>query len=191
MKAFYGQKGRIIMNPLGSKKEIVENKLILLYLINKIKIPISNLQITKLILENKFMNYFLLQQFLSELIDNKFLITENSEGKQLLQITEAGIKTLEYFEERIPAGIKSNIDNTFAVIRKKMKNETLITADFMPVSESEFISTCKVGEDNFSLMELKVTVGTKKDARKICENWKKSSQEIYSEIIEILTKKRD
>lgn len=179
------------MNPLGSKKEIVENKMILLYLINKINLPVSNLQITKLILENKFMNYFLLQQSLIELVDSKFLETVMSEEKALLQITSSGQKTLDYFSALIPMGIKANIDNSFSVIRKKIKNETLVTADFMPESENEFIATCKVGEDDFSLMELKVTVGTKKDARLVCENWKKHSQEIYSEILDLLTKKRD
>jgi hypothetical protein len=53
------------------------------------------------------------------------------------------------------------------------------------------VVTCKVREDDFSLMEIKVTTGTKKDARLICSNWNKHSQEIYSEIIETLTKKRD
>jgi len=50
-----------------SNKELAENKLILLYIIDKVNIPISNLQITKIILENKFMNYFMLQQLLNEL----------------------------------------------------------------------------------------------------------------------------
>jgi len=35
-----------------SNKELAENKLILLYIIDKVNIPISNLQITKIILEN-------------------------------------------------------------------------------------------------------------------------------------------
>lgn len=179
------------MNPLGSKKEIVENKLILLYLINKINLPVSNLQITKLILENKFMNYFLLQQFLTELGESKFLESVSSDNKVLLKITTSGKQTLEYFSGLIPPGIKSNIDNTFSEIRKGIKNETLITADFVPESENEFIATCKVGEDNFSLMEINVTVGTKQDARRICDNWKKHSQAIYSEIIDVMIKKRD
>ena len=53
------------------------------------------------------------------------------------------------------------------------------------------MATCKVGEDNFPLMELNVTVGTRNDARTICDNWKKHSQDIYSEIINILTRQRD
>jgi predicted transcriptional regulator len=179
------------MNSLGSNKEVVENKLILLYIIEKLNVPVSNLQITKLILENKFMNYFLLQQFLNELFESKFLLLEMVDGKTLYKITQAGRNTLEYFSNLIPSGIKARMDNTFTDIRKNIRNETLITADFTPESENKFIASCKVGEDNFSLMEINVTVGTKIDARTVCENWKKYSQAIYSEIIDILTKKRE
>lgn len=179
------------MNSLGSNKEIVENKLILLYLIDRINVPVSNLQIIKMILENKFMNYFLLQQFLNELLDSKFIEARTDGEKATYRITQAGKQSLEYFSGLIPPGIKGRIDNSISGIRKKIKNETLITADFVPESENEFIAKCKVGEDNFSLMEINVTVGTRNDARTICNNWKKHSQEIYAEIIGILTRQRD
>lgn len=179
------------MNSLGNNKELAENKLILLYIIDKTGIPMSNLQITKLILENKFMNYFMLQQYLNDLYERKFLAAETVEGKIMYKITSTGRQTLNYFSHLIPAGIKTKMDNTFNDIRKNIRNETLITADFTPESEDKFIVTCKVGEDNFSLMEVDVTVGTKNDVRTICENWKKHSQAIYSEIIESLIKKRD
>jgi len=57
----------------GSSKELAENKIILLYIIEKIGMPVSNIQITKLVLEKKLMNYFLLQQRLNELCESGFL----------------------------------------------------------------------------------------------------------------------
>jgi hypothetical protein len=111
--------------------------------------------------------------------------------KTMYTITQSGKQTLEYFSSHIPTGMKDSIKNSLAALRTSIKNETHITSDFYPESESEFVVTCKVREDDFSLMEIKVTTGTKKDARLICSNWNKHSQEIYSEIIETLTKKRD
>ena len=190
MDEFMRKEG-FFMNSLGSNKEVVENKLILLYLIDKINVPVSNMQITKLILENKFMNYFLLQQFLNELLEGKFLDEEASGEKVLYKTAQAGKQSLEYFKGMIPSGIKRRIDNSISAIQKKIRNDTLITADFMPESENEFIAGCKVGEDNFTLMEIKVTVGTRNDARTICNNWKNHTQDIYAEIINILTKQRE
>jgi len=176
---------------LGSTKELAENKLILLYVIEKLNIPVSNLQITKLILENKFMNYFLLQQFLNELCESSLVSSTLVEDKEFYNINENGRQTLNYFINLIPYGIRTRIDNNISAIRKNIKNETLITSDYTPESETKFIVSCKINEDNFSLIDLKVTVGTKNDSLYICDNWKKYSQAIYAEIIDTLIKKRD
>ncbi len=171
--------------------ELAEKKLILLYIIHKINMPVSNLQITKIILENKFMNYFFFQQFLTELCENGHLTARNKDEKILYEISLKGEQTLDYFIDRIPLGVKTRIDETISSIRKKIKNKTLITADFTPESEKEYIVRCKVNEDNFSLIDLKITVGTKSDARIVCNNWEKYSQVIYSEIINSLIRKRE
>jgi hypothetical protein len=76
-------------------------------------------------------------------------------------------------------------------VRKDIRNEIYITADFTPESENEYMASLKAGEENFTLMKIDVMCGTKNDARTICENWKRFSQDIYAEIIEALTKKRD
>jgi predicted transcriptional regulator len=175
----------------GDNKKLAENKLILLYTIHKLDMPISNLQLTKLIMESNFMNYFFLQQFLNELCDDKFISSQIIDGKTFYLITDTGKKTLNYLSDLILPIVKERIDSTINSSKKKIRNETLITADFIPESEHEYIVSCRVSEDNFTLIDLKVTVGTKSDARIICENWNKHSQSIYSEIIESLIKTRE
>ncbi|MCX7749245.1 MAG: DUF4364 family protein [Clostridia bacterium] len=176
---------------LENSRELAENKLIVLYIIDKLNIAISNLQLTKIVLENRFMNYFSLQQFLNELCDHHHLSINEADNTCFYTITDHGKQTLDYFINLIPLGLKSRIDEMASSIRKNIKNETLITSDYEPGSGNEFIVSCNVNEDNFPLIDLKITVGAKNDARLVCENWKKYSQEIYSEIIEILLRKRD
>jgi hypothetical protein len=137
------------------------------------------------------MNYFFFQQFLTELCENGHLTSKTEDEKIFYSITKKGKDTLNYFLGRIPLGVKKRIDETITSIRKNIKNETLITADYIPENEKEFIVNCKVNEDNFTLIDLKISVGTKSDARSICNNWKKYSQVIYSEIIDSLIKIRE
>ena len=47
--------------------ELAENKLLVLYVIKSLRQPISKYTITEIILENNFINYFTLQQYISEL----------------------------------------------------------------------------------------------------------------------------
>ena len=53
--------------------ELAENKLLVLYVIKSLKQPISNTQLTEIILENNFINYFTLQQYISELEYSDFV----------------------------------------------------------------------------------------------------------------------
>lgn len=183
------------MNSLGSSKEIVQNKLIIMYILNKLNMPVSNNNITALMLETRLMNYFVFQQCFNELLEGKMIELDKSTtanpGTICYCLSELGNKTLQYFITLIPAGIKKQLDVTTPDVRKAIQNESLVTADFVPESETKFSVVCKIGEKGFPLIELKATVGTKKDARSVCENWKTHSSEIYAEMIEALTKNRE
>jgi len=204
------------MNPLGSSKEIVQNKLIILYIMHRLNMPVSNIHITKMILETRLMNYFVLQQCFNELYDGGLIILEGSGAAAAVKdtadrnkgtssaagkrpkghsgryiLSDAGQNTLQYFINLIPPGIKKQLDNATSSARKKIREEILVTADFIPENDDKFTVVCGIREDDFALIDLNVAVGTKKDARSICENWKRHSSEIYAEIIEALTKNRE
>lgn len=191
------------MNSLGSSKEIVQNKLIIMYILKKLGIPAGNSHITRLVLETRLMNYFMFQQCFNELLENGLVgpagkgeaaregTASGEEAAKSYILTDAGGKALQYFLNLIPEGIKKQLDNLTSSIRRDIREESLITADFIPEGANQFTVVCKIGEKDFPLIELKTTVGTKKDARAICDNWKNNSSEIYAEIIESLTKRRE
>ena len=54
--------------------ELADNKLLILYIIKKLKQPCTNTYITDIILNNNFLNYFLLQQYLNDLVESNYLI---------------------------------------------------------------------------------------------------------------------
>ena len=56
-----------------NSSELAENKLLMLYVLKTINEPISNIQLTEIILENNFINYFTFQQYLAELEESKFV----------------------------------------------------------------------------------------------------------------------
>jgi predicted transcriptional regulator len=173
-------------NALESSKELARNKVILLYLIYRINMPVSNLQITKIILENRFMNYFLLQQFLNELCEAGYLKSENKDDKTFYSITDDGRLMLDYFKTLTPPGIKKAISDSITSIRNNIKNETLITAEIKPDFESGYMVKLSIHEDNFSLMDLYLAAGTRSDAANMCKNFKNNPQKIYENLLSML-----
>ncbi len=175
------------MNSAESNRELAENKLILLYIINNMEAPVSNLLITKVILENKLMNYIFLQQYLDELCEGKFLEKTDQDDKKSYRISAAGKQGLDYFISLIPAGIKFRIDEALSEFKKRKINETSVIADFVAVNENEYITNLKICDGSFTYIDLKVTVGSKNDAKKICNNWTINSEKLYKKIISEIT----
>ena len=91
--------------------ELAENKLLVLYVIKSLKQPISNTQLTEIILENNFINYFTLQQYISELEYSNFVKYIEKNEKKLISITDKGEKVLSFFTDRIAPIKRDIIDN--------------------------------------------------------------------------------
>jgi predicted transcriptional regulator len=169
--------------------ELAENKLLLLYIINKIKLPVTNTQITQIILENNLINYFTLQQYISELISSSFLKYTDVGGSNRLRITERGIKVLELFRERISDSKCEVVDNYIQEHLEKIKKEVSVTADYTIGEKDNFIVNLKAMENDTVLIDIKLNVASNKHARELCARWKSDCSELYSSILNILTDK--
>ena len=174
-----------------SNLDLAESKLILLYTIHKLNMPFTNNQLVSIMIENNIMNYFSLQQYLTELIDSKFIQTKSEDGKQFFSITEDGEKILNYFITRVPFTVKEKLADIVESNADKIKQEIEITADYISEKHCEYIVECKVNENGISLIELKVNVPTKEQAKIICENWRNHASLIFGEVFESLIKERE
>lgn len=166
--------------------ELAENKLLLLYILKVLNRPISNTQLTEIVLENNFMNYFMLQQYISELDTSNFLTYEDINEKKLLKVTKKGENVLSFFKDRISPSkisilnsyIKENID--------LIKKELSVQSDYTITKTDTFLVDLKALEDNQTLMELKLSVPTKKQAASLCSRWQENPSAIYTNIISLL-----
>ncbi|MFW2489034.1 DUF4364 family protein [Clostridium chromiireducens] len=169
-----------------SSSELAENKLLMLYVLKSIKNPISNNQLTEIILENNFINYFTFQQYLSELEESNFVEYHEINDKKLLILTKKGDNVLSLFKDRISP---SKISITNEYIKEKIesiKRELTIHADYTLGSNDSFIVDLKAIENESLLMELKLSVPSKNQATLICNRWKENPSDIYTNIINLL-----
>lgn len=171
---------------LEGAQELAENKLLLLYIFNKANMPISNNQITEIILENNLLNYFNLQQYLFDLVESGFLNNIKEERRQLYTITSKGKNALEYFENRINSNKKKIIDLFFNQQAGFIKERYKATADYFPDDEN-YTVICRLIEDNKILIDIKLNIPSIEKAKHICEKWKNNASKIYSEMINMLT----
>ena len=169
-----------------------ENKLIVLYLIDKMDVPLSNSEISQFILEEDIMNYFDLQQIMAELLETSYLEAIGESGSVRFILADEGVSALEFLENQIRRDIRLRINRYAAEHRKTMKKALEVTANhFYDHDNLEFIVKCGLYEDETMLMEVNLSVVTRDQAKLICQNWKENVNKLYGNIItELVTASR-
>ena len=174
----------------------VENKLLILYLINSMDLPMSRSQITCFFAERELIGNLLVLTNLDDLVERGFLdsTTQDTEDESTTNysLTEEGVLHLEYLESLIPRSVKESIDNSIDETRGKIRKGYEKTAHYFPsTDQDEYIVKCGVYDDKRGtmLMEISVPVVTKEQAKYIQHNWNSNYTTIYQKVLEALTMK--
>lgn len=174
---------------LGADNEtLAENKVLILYLLSIIKKPINNDGLYRLVLSVQDMNYFYFQQFLLDLEENRYIINYQKEEDSVYEITDNGESTLDLTLDMLPGIIKQKVDENIKGEFKEIKNESAIRAEFIPLSEKEFIVKCKIIENNIKIFEIQSFATSRDQAIRIVQNWEKNAKTIYPSVLGMLNK---
>ena len=174
------------MDNMSNNESLAEDKILILYILKKVNKPISHKELLELILTVADINYFYLQEFLDDLLEDNFIQKYNEEI-ELYKLTDEGEQALELTLDLIPGITKLKIDSQFKQSLDFIKDKFSISAEYNPISENEFIVTCKIIEDNSAIFKLETYVGSKEQASQIVNNWNRKAAEIYPKILENLT----
>ena len=167
----------------------VENKLLLLYLIDKMDLPLTRSQITDFVREGDYMEYYALQQTLADMVSDGYLEMSLENNNTRYSITDQGLSTLEYFEKQIPGGVRQRINKYVQDNFNSVKRDYEITANyFQDRDTNEYIVKCGVYDDDRLLMEINVSVVSREQARLIQKNWKSNVNVLYMSILRELIK---
>ena len=156
-------------------RALAENKLLILYLVKKIEIPLSNSEIWQFVSEKNLMDYFSAQQYLSELVESRLLemTTENNTTRYTIT-TEGEDIICEYAKEN----------------SKRIRAEYSVTANyFHELNSDDYTVKCGVcdSDGTTSLMEISINVATRDQARLICRNWRDNVNSLYGKILHCLS----
>ena len=178
--------------PQASQRKQLENKIMILHLVDKIDMPISHTQITRFALEENYMNYHDVQIYLKEMVEADYLDSSQLENTTRYTITDEGLKTLEILSQHLPPYLKARISRYAQENRNSVKRDLEIAANhFYQHDNDEYLVKCAVYEDDNVLMELSVSVVSKEQALVICNNWKSDVGRIYADMMDILLNKNE
>lgn len=168
-------------------EKLADSKLLILYILQKVNKPISYKELLELVISIADMNYFDFQQFLIDLLEDRFVLKYVQNDKEIIELTDEGKNALELTIDMLPGILKLNVDSKFKEKFNEIKDELSVSAEYMPISENEFAVKCKIIENDSTIFNLETNAGSRETAKQIVNNWNNNAEQIYPKILEILT----
>lgn len=169
-----------------NNEELIYNKVLLLYILDKSPFYLNKYEITELILEKNYLDYFSCQQYLSELISTDFIELINIDDKMQYRLLKKGHITLKHFSNRIPDKVRIDFETKFNSLKIQKKKENQVLSEYFQRDDGQFTVNLRLVENDINLFSLYLTVSTKKQAELISNSWKEKTNSIYSETIKLL-----
>ena len=177
------------MKLTSDDETLAENKVLILYVLEKAGKPLTNDVLYKIVLAAVNMNYFYFQQFLLDLINVGYIFSFQKEEQTLYSITDSGKRTLDLTLDLLPGIIKLQADTNLKPILDSSEEEQSIVAEYTPLNENHYTIICKVVDNNETVFEIKTFAGSREQAKEIVDNWQTNADDIYPKILSILTNK--
>ena len=163
--------------------ETAENKIMILFALERSGAYTTENRFINSILEMSLMNYFVLRESIGELIKDKLAAQIINEGRSCYTITDEGGRILEYFNDKVHKGIKRRIIKAMEEMQKKKELDSMVIAEFREIDVDVFEVELVIRERAAELMNLRMITGTKNEAIKLCDIFKKKYQDAYTHIL--------
>ncbi len=169
---------------MSEMSALAENKLILMYFLDKMDIPISMGQLHEFAVAQGYMDYFMFQQYIHELVENKLAVSSVENKDTYYTLTAEGSMSLHYFMKQIPEDKVNEIIKYIRKNRNRIKRDYEVCANIFSKGANDYMVKCGVYEDDGSaLVELNVAVANKSQAKTVVKNWKNNVTEIYGMLL--------
>lgn len=170
------------------KADSTINKLILLFIMDKMEIPLTENSIIDITTSrNNWLNYMDCKDVLWQLIEVGFVYkTLNSNSESRYNITYEGRNCLSHFFLKIPSSMREEI-NTFAKNnRMNFKRAQEYVSDYFKNSDGSHTAVLRIRDplEPASLFEVKIKLPTRHSAIIACKKWKDQAPSIYENILD-------
>jgi len=168
------------------------NKLILLYVLDKMEIPLTENSIIDVCTSrNGWLNYMDCKELLYQLMDAKFIYKPEADGaaaEARYNITYEGRNCLSHFFNRIPQSMREEISEFSKQNRMVFKRSQEYVSDYVKNSDGSHTVVLKIKEPliNQPMFEIKIKTASRAAAINACKKWKEKAPQIYETIYETI-----
>jgi hypothetical protein len=176
------------MEKISKSKDVAEDKLLILYVLGKMKAAVSSIELTNYVLEERLMSFVMFRQRINELISANHIDSVSADGVTLYNITARGSKLLSQMSDVLARTEKNRVDRTVRRLYRISIDGRAATALYTPDDERSGTVRVELNEGGVKLLSLEIATASREESELICGNWKTRTAEIYADIFDLLLK---
>ena len=163
------------------------NKLILLFVFDKMECPLSeNTIIDMCCSSNNWISYMDYKPILNKLLDEAFIYNAAKYGDALYTITPEGRYCLAEFYVQIPTSTRESISEFIKQHRVRYRRKQECTSDYFMNNDGTYTVSLKIVEPIGAQLDLKVIVPSRQVAKSIYKKWPDKAEALYATIYDHL-----
>ncbi len=177
---------------LTDKEQVVLDKLTMLFVIDKMEIPLTEDSILDICsVKNSWIkNYMDCKAIIHELVDSQLLskIGNVEEGKELFALSYEGRECLAHLYKRIPLSSREEISQYLQANRLNVKSAQEYSATYVKNNDGSYNVTLQIYEPlrTSPMFELHIKAPSRQSANEAIHKWKSQAPNIYEMIFENL-----
>ena len=168
---------------VSPKQTMTHNKLLLLYLLAKSDIQLSELQIMRISNELEFMGYFDLKECVFELTQNDHIQEISTPHGVLYRITDQGREIVRVLETDVRQSFRRAIDDYLRDNKPSLFKESRFIGEHLKLRDGEYRVSLKALEKNEPVFEINLIVPTRDEARAMVDGWTENAVSVYQDIV--------
>ena len=177
---------------LSDKEQVVLNKLIMLFVLDKMEIPLTEDSILDIcsVKNDWIKNYMDCKAIIHELVESKLLykLGNVEQGKELYSLSYEGRECLSYLYRRIPFETRESISQYLQINKLNVKSSQEYTATYNKNDDGSYNVILRIYEPLITvpMFELKIKAPSRQSANEAIHKWKSKAPNIYEAIYENL-----
>ena len=177
----------VFMHIPGELKDPADIKLLILYVFNCVKRPMTLADITNAVRYYNLANYFDMAESIEQLVESSNLYKEDIDGVIYYTPSSSGIKTLNELEKRLPYSTREKAQKAALLTRASMIRQNQVNVTSKPVPTGGKIVTFNLNDETIDMFKLSVYVPNDFQEKIVKENFLANAEDFYITIIEMLT----
>ncbi len=166
----------------GGLRKILDIKILVCYILNSVKCPMTRSQICDTLQKNGLANYFDINSALDELLENEAIKEDENNEESLIVITTKGMNSAKELENQLLHGMREKAVKTALQILARARSEKENNV-FVKKVDNGYDVTFEIESNGDKLLSLTLNVTDEWQADQLKEGFLNDPGALYSDII--------